>query len=291
MTGVGARPEVGLEGSLDGKVWHEYRFKYKPGDPFRRPQLVAPHQPRLDWQMWFAALGPIGQNGWLATLSARLLQDSAPARALLEDVQPFDGPPKFIRAKLYDYHYAPALLPSANRSESAVSGCLGAPGKPSPPATCVCHRSCKACGYSTAPNGKEDCVTCADSTSALHPVYNDGTGVCVRVVDGNTSAWWTRRYRSEYLHKISLDDTSIKSFLADLGFGKIKKLEPKKCAASGLCRGLVALREVIAAPLETYLLPISLGLAWGLRRLCETLWPGRRRASAGWPKSPKEKQS
>ena len=57
MTGVDARPEVILEGSRDGKEWAEYSFKYKPGDVWRQPPIVAPHQPRLDWQMWFAALG------------------------------------------------------------------------------------------------------------------------------------------------------------------------------------------------------------------------------------------
>ncbi|HEY6098960.1 MAG TPA: lipase maturation factor family protein, partial [Anaeromyxobacter sp.] len=49
------RPEIVVEGSRDGTVWTPYEFRWKPGDPLRRPQFVAPHQPRLDWQMWFAA--------------------------------------------------------------------------------------------------------------------------------------------------------------------------------------------------------------------------------------------
>lgn len=52
-----SRPEIIIEGSNDGELWKPYEFKYKPGDPNRRPGFVAPHQPRLDWQMWFAALG------------------------------------------------------------------------------------------------------------------------------------------------------------------------------------------------------------------------------------------
>ena len=52
------RPEFVLEGSSDGVNWHEYEFPYKAGDIYRRPALVAPFQPRLDWQMWFAALSP-----------------------------------------------------------------------------------------------------------------------------------------------------------------------------------------------------------------------------------------
>ena len=36
-------------------------------------QPSAPHQPRLDWQMWFAALGRYEHNPWLIHLIYRLL--------------------------------------------------------------------------------------------------------------------------------------------------------------------------------------------------------------------------
>src|SRR5207249_672010 len=49
------RPEIVVEGSDDAANWQEYEFKWKPGDVKRCPGFVAPHQPRLDWQMWFAA--------------------------------------------------------------------------------------------------------------------------------------------------------------------------------------------------------------------------------------------
>ena len=52
-----SRPEIIVEGSYDGEAWLPYEFKNKPGDLRRRPGFIAPHQPRLDWQMWFAALG------------------------------------------------------------------------------------------------------------------------------------------------------------------------------------------------------------------------------------------
>ncbi len=53
-----SRPEVELQGSVDGgRTWHPYVFKYKPGPTERAPPWIAPYQPRLDWQMWFAALG------------------------------------------------------------------------------------------------------------------------------------------------------------------------------------------------------------------------------------------
>src|SRR5262249_55553453 len=50
------RPEIVVEGSADGDTCAEYEFRWKPGDLSRPPPFVQPHQPRLDWQMWFAAL-------------------------------------------------------------------------------------------------------------------------------------------------------------------------------------------------------------------------------------------
>ena len=50
------RPEIIVEGSLDGKTWHPYAFKYKPTNPKQSPQFAGPHMPRIDWQMWFEGL-------------------------------------------------------------------------------------------------------------------------------------------------------------------------------------------------------------------------------------------
>ena len=66
MTGVGGRPEVVVEGSQDlHGPWREYHFLYKPGNVTSPPGFCLPHQPRLDWQMWFAALGSYQHNPWL----------------------------------------------------------------------------------------------------------------------------------------------------------------------------------------------------------------------------------
>src|SRR5204862_250335 len=59
------RPEIVIEGSDDGKTWLPYEFKWKPGDVNRRPAFTWFHMPRLDWQMWFAALGDWQQNLWV----------------------------------------------------------------------------------------------------------------------------------------------------------------------------------------------------------------------------------
>jgi predicted DCC family thiol-disulfide oxidoreductase YuxK len=103
------RPEIVIEGSSDGQVWREYVFRYKPGPLSRAPRWNIPHQPRLDWQMWFAALGGVRDNPWMVSLMWHLLQGS-PSVVALFDVNPFgDGSPKFVRARLYDYRFADRL--------------------------------------------------------------------------------------------------------------------------------------------------------------------------------------
>lgn len=102
------RPEISVEGSNDGLVWKAYEFKYKPQDIYRRPGFAQPHQPRLDWQMWFAALGSVRQNPWFIDFCVKLLRGSEEVTGLLE-TNPFKGaPPKYIRASLYRYHFTSA---------------------------------------------------------------------------------------------------------------------------------------------------------------------------------------
>jgi hypothetical protein len=99
------RPEIIVEGSADGVAWRRYEFKYKPGDLKRRPAFVAPYQPRLDWQMWFAALGSWQDNPWFTAFLRRLTEGSPDVLALLEH-DPFAGhPPRFVRATVYRYQF------------------------------------------------------------------------------------------------------------------------------------------------------------------------------------------
>jgi hypothetical protein len=100
------RPEIIVEGSEDGSTWVEYEFRYKAGDLRRRPPWVAPHQPRLDWQMWFAALGRFDDERWFQSFCARLLEADGTVLKLLER-DPFQGrKPRYVRAVLYRYRFS-----------------------------------------------------------------------------------------------------------------------------------------------------------------------------------------
>ncbi len=110
------RPEIVIEGSDDATHWREYIFPYKPGPLHRGLPLVAPYQPRLDWQMWFAALGDYRQNAWVGGLIYRLMT-GAPAATKLLNAPPFTKPPRYMRALLYDYRFT---APAERRRTGAV---------------------------------------------------------------------------------------------------------------------------------------------------------------------------
>jgi hypothetical protein len=99
------RPELVLEGSRDSVRWEAYDFRSKPGDPTRRPGFIAPFHPRLDWQLWFAALGPGRSLGWLQSLAERLRAGTPEVVALLGRNPFVAGPPRYVRAVLYDYRF------------------------------------------------------------------------------------------------------------------------------------------------------------------------------------------
>jgi hypothetical protein len=100
------RPELAIEGSEDGVHWKEYEFRYKPGAVERRPRFVAPFHPRLDWQMWFAALDPVQSYGWLQSLAGHLRAGTPEVLALLGE-NPFPhAPPAFVRIVRYDYRFS-----------------------------------------------------------------------------------------------------------------------------------------------------------------------------------------
>ncbi len=106
------RNEIIFEGTEDATItdstqWKEYEFKCKPGDPFRRPCIISPYHYRLDWQIWFAAMSSPDQYPWTVHFIWKLLHNDPGVIGLLA-TNPFpSSPPRYIRAKLYHYQFAP----------------------------------------------------------------------------------------------------------------------------------------------------------------------------------------
>jgi lipase maturation factor 1 len=99
------RPELIIEGSNDGREWVPYELPHKPGNLARRPDFIAPLQPRLDWQLWFAALETPDQNPWVFSLGDHLLRGTPEVLALFA-TNPFpDRPPHYVRVVRYEYHF------------------------------------------------------------------------------------------------------------------------------------------------------------------------------------------
>jgi hypothetical protein len=100
------RPEIQVEGSRDGTEWKAYEFRWKPGDPVRRPAFVEPFHPRLDWQMWFAALDPQAYRPLLESLIEHLLEGTPEVLGLLGR-NPFQGSaPKYLRLRYFRYSFS-----------------------------------------------------------------------------------------------------------------------------------------------------------------------------------------
>jgi hypothetical protein len=111
------RHEIVFEGTSDSvltaaTVWREYEFPCKPGDVRRRPCIVAPYQPRLDWGIWFAAMATPKEYPWTLHLVWKLLHGDPGVQQLLA-TNPFpDAPPRWVRAQYYRYEFVPRGDPS-----------------------------------------------------------------------------------------------------------------------------------------------------------------------------------
>src|SRR5215218_3637359 len=101
-----ARYEIEFQGSRDGVTWVAYPFRYKPQDPFERPGIYAPYQPRFDWNLWFASLGPWEQSSWVVLAQQRLLENSPSVLRLFRS-NPFatGPPPSLVRTIRWQYWF------------------------------------------------------------------------------------------------------------------------------------------------------------------------------------------
>ena len=99
------RYEIELQGSEDGQNWMPYPFRYKPQDLNKAPGIYAPYQPRLDWNLWFASLGAWREYPIVPNTEVRLLSNDKEVLALFAG-NPFrQGPPRQIRAVLWQYWF------------------------------------------------------------------------------------------------------------------------------------------------------------------------------------------
>jgi hypothetical protein len=100
-----ARYEIEFQGSTDGKTWVAYPFRYKPQDVNTAPGIYAPYQPRFDWNLWFASLGPWQSYHFVVWTEERLLNNAPDVLALFAG-NPFAGaPPQQVRSVIYQYWF------------------------------------------------------------------------------------------------------------------------------------------------------------------------------------------
>ena len=109
------RLELVIEGSADGALWKPYGFRYKPQDPGRRPAFIVPHQPRLDWMMWFVTINLPLNAAWLEGLVHGLFTNAPAVTGLLASNPFAESPPRMIRAQVYRYRFT-------SRKERAATG-------------------------------------------------------------------------------------------------------------------------------------------------------------------------
>ena len=99
------RYEIEFQGTLDGKTWTAYPFRYKPQDLDRAPGIYAPYQPRFDWNLWFASLSSWRQNMWVVHTEELLLGNNPQVLSLFAG-NPFSAnPPQQVRTVVWQYWF------------------------------------------------------------------------------------------------------------------------------------------------------------------------------------------
>lgn len=102
------RQEFIIQGSMDGKEWKDYVFRYKPQAVDRMTPFIVPHHPRLDWMIWFVPTQHPVQMAWFGEFMRKLHEGSAAVSGLLRS-NPFpDTPPRYLRVRVYRYHFTTA---------------------------------------------------------------------------------------------------------------------------------------------------------------------------------------
>jgi predicted DCC family thiol-disulfide oxidoreductase YuxK len=99
------RLEILIEASVDGAQWRPYVLPYKTLALDQSHGFAGTHMPRLDWQLWFAALRRnCKRTRWYGDLLRSLLRGSPEVHALFEQV-PFPDGPTYIRSSIWRYEF------------------------------------------------------------------------------------------------------------------------------------------------------------------------------------------
>jgi hypothetical protein len=124
--------------TLDGGTWTAQDLAYKPGDPRRAPPFVAPHQPRVDFLLWFYGLSmQRGIPPYVGALLERVCADREAVAGLFP--APLPEQPTAVRIGFYRYHFTAAEERAATgawwRREwlGATAPLVCHPGEPSDP--------------------------------------------------------------------------------------------------------------------------------------------------------------
>jgi hypothetical protein len=97
------RIEPEFQTSDDGSNWTAHELWHKPGDPQRRPDFVAPHQPRVDFQLWFYGLRPNHPPEYVESIVQHLCKDVPAVEPLFRDRLP--PAPRFARIAFWQYRF------------------------------------------------------------------------------------------------------------------------------------------------------------------------------------------
>jgi hypothetical protein len=101
------RIEPQFETAGDDGSWNEHDLRYKAGDPRRAPGFVAPHQPRVDFQLWFYGLAfRRREPPYVTALVEKLCNDPAAVQPLFR--APLSPHPFAVRIVYWQYQFSSA---------------------------------------------------------------------------------------------------------------------------------------------------------------------------------------
>jgi hypothetical protein len=90
--------------TLDAGRWRSHHLKYKIGDPKIAGPWAAPHQPRVDFRLWFYGLSfEHGTPEYVQTLLRRMCHEPEAVESLFAEPLPRD--PDAVRIRFLDYRY------------------------------------------------------------------------------------------------------------------------------------------------------------------------------------------